>query len=431
MNVLYFHQHFSTPRGATGTRSYEFARHLVEAGHGVTVVCGSTRKADTGLRGAFRRGRRDGSVDGIRVIELDVVYSNHDGFIARTRAFLRFALGGLAIALREKCDLVFATSTPLTAGIPGIAARWLRGKPFVFEVRDLWPQLPREMGVVTNPIVLTAMDWLEWLSYHSAQRLIGLSPGIVEGIVRRGIPEDRVATIPNGSDLELFDPARYDRASVSIPGVGDDDLVAAFTGAHGVANGLDAVVDAAAVLKERSRDDIKFVFIGDGNRKRALVERARNAGLDNCIFLDPVPKEELARILTRVDVGLMVLADVPAFYRGTSPNKFFDYLSSGTPVLNNYPGWLADLIRAHECGAVVEPRRPEAFADALERLARSTDRRLEMGVSARDLAVRMFDRRTLADRFRKVLEAALQAPREAWPVSGSAAAAGPDPRGGS
>lgn len=404
MNVLYVHQHFSTPRGATGTRSYEFARHLVAEGHDVTVLCGSSRQADTGLRGTFRRGRREGRVDGIRVIELDIPYSNHDRFGKRTVAFLRFALGGVGISLRAEYDVVFATSTPLTAGIPGIVARWLRRKPFVFEVRDLWPEAPREMGAITNPAVLAALDGLEWVAYHSAHHLIGLSPGIVNGIVRRGIPKNRVALIPNGCDLELFDPTRHDRESASIPGVGEGDFVAAFAGAHGMANGLDSVLDAAVVLTDRGRTDIKVVLIGDGAQKAALMKRACAAQLDNCIFLDPLPKGELARLLSRVDVGLMVFANVPAFYQGTSPNKFFDYLASGTPVLNNYPGWVADLIRAHDCGVVVEPGRPEAFADALEGLARYPERLPAMAASARHLAEQMFARRDLANRFRMILE---------------------------
>ncbi len=403
MKVLYFHQHFTTPRGASGTRSYEFARHLIEEGHEVTMVCGSSSKADTGLAGPFRRGRREGIVEGIRVIELEVPYSNYDGFVKRAWAFLRFALRSIGIALREEYDVVFATSTPLTAGIPGIAARWLRRKPFVFEVRDLWPELPKAMGVITNPVVLTLMSWLEWVSYHSAHRLIGLSPGIVEGIVRRGVDQDRVTMIPNGCDLELFDPERYDRDSVEIPGVGPDDFVAAFTGAHGIANGLNAVLDAAAVLKERGRNHIKIVFIGDGKLKPELIARAEQEGLDNCIFLDPVPKKELARMMVRVDVGLMILDNVPAFYRGTSPNKFFDYIASGTPVLNNYPGWLADLIQCHQSGLATDPDDAEAFADALEKMEDALDDLRSERAAARALAQR-FARPRLAKKFREHLE---------------------------
>ena len=152
MKLLYFHQHFTTPKGASGTRSYEFARRLIARGHEVTMVCGSYGTGDTGLTGEYRKGRRSGTVDGIRVIELHLPYSNADSFLKRSVTFLKFAARSVSIALSESYDLLFATSTPLTAAIPGIVARPIRRKPFVFEVRDLWPELPREMGVITNPV---------------------------------------------------------------------------------------------------------------------------------------------------------------------------------------------------------------------------------------------------------------------------------------
>ncbi len=261
MHILYFHQHFSTPRGATGIRSYEMARRLVERGHRVTMVCGSYGLGQTGLEGTFQRGRRQGMVDGIEVIEFDLSYSNNDGFARRSATFLRYAFGSVAVALGGRYDLAFATTTPLTAGIPGIVARWLRGKPFVFEVRDLWPELPREMGVIRNPVVLGALSALEWASYRSAHRCIALSPGIAAGIARRGVCPACIATIPNGCDIDIFgggEPAWRPE------GVADTDLLAVFTGTHGMANGLDAVLDAAAELKRRARADIKLLLVGEG-----------------------------------------------------------------------------------------------------------------------------------------------------------------------
>lgn len=219
MRVLYFHQHFCTPHGAAGIRSYEMARRLLHHGHEVTMVCGSYAGGHTGLSGDFQRGRREGMVDGIRVIEFDLAYSNADGFVRRSAMFFRFALRSVGLALTAPYDVLFATTTPLTAGIPGIFARWLRGKPFVFEVRDLWPELPRAMGVIRNRAVLRALDWLEWASYRSAHRLIGLSPGIVEGIARRGVPRGRIASVPNGCDLGIFsNPAEPWRPEGVEPG---------------------------------------------------------------------------------------------------------------------------------------------------------------------------------------------------------------------
>jgi len=396
MHILYFHQYFSTPRGAGGIRSYEMARRLIERGHEVTMVCGSSGSGDTGLSGGFRHGRRSGIVDGIRVIELDLPYSNYDGFLKRSLTFIRFALRSIWIAITEKYDLVFATSTPLTAGIPGIAARILRQKPFVFEVRDLWPELPREMGVISNPLVLKAMDILEWLSYHCAKGCIGLSPGIVDGIIRRGIASGNVIMIPNGCDLELFSAKESGRTG--------KEFKAIFTGAHGIANGLDAVLDAAGELKKRDRKDINLLFIGDGRLKPALKERAAAENLDNCLFLDPIPKNKMPDLLQQVDAGMMILANIPAFYYGTSPNKFFDYIASGLPVINNYPGWIAGMITENRCGIAVQPENPAAFADALEYVVDHRDEAIAMGRNARALAKQSFDRRKLADEFVDWLE---------------------------
>jgi glycosyltransferase involved in cell wall biosynthesis len=159
------------------------------------------------------------------------------------------------------------------------------------------------------------------------------------------------------------------------------------------------------VLARRGREDIRLVFVGDGLRKADLVARARREALANCIFLEPLAKRDLAAFMARVDVGLMILADLPAFYRGTSPNKFFDYIAAGLPVLNNYPGWLADLIRTHECGVALPPGDPEVFADALERLADDPVRRASMGAAARRLAESRFARKDLADQFAEALMA--------------------------
>lgn len=403
MRVLYVHQYFSTPGGAAGLRSYDMAQRLLKHGHAVTMLCGSSSTGQTGIEEPFRNGRRRGMVNGIEVIEFDLAYANAHGLLRRAWTFLRFAIASLMVALREDYDVIFTTTTPLTAGIPGIFARWLRGKPFVFEVRDLWPELPKAMGVIRNPVVLALMSALEWASYRSADRLIGLSPGIVEGIRRRGVPADRIIEVSNGCDVALFGNA----ISPWRPqGVRDSDMMAIFAGAHGMANGLDAALDAAAELQRRGRDDIRIVLVGEGKLKPALQERARREGIANVIFHDPIGKQRLVDLMAASDLGLQILANVPAFYYGTSPNKFFDYLAAGRPVLINYPGWLAEYIEAERCGFVVPPEDAVAFADAIERAADDRAMLVAMGKRARQLAGEQFDRGDLADRWVRWVERA-------------------------
>jgi len=393
MKIIYFHQHFCIPSGDGGIRSYAMAQALLKDGHAVTMVCGSYQGADTGLYCDFKRGKREGLVDGIKVIEYDLPYSNSDSFLKRTLLFFKFSFKGVGLALIRKYDVVFATTTPLTAGIPGIFARWLRGKKFVFEVRDLWPELPRAMGVITNPVILMSMSALEWLSYRSAHRCIGLSPGIVEGISKRGVSKDKIKLIPNGCDLDIFNSESEEWRPERVKA---DDFMAVFTGTHGMANGLEALLDVAVELKHRGLDNIKIVLIGQGRLKSSLQSKARGMNLDNVIFHDPVDKEKLSGLMKSADLGLQILANVPAFYYGTSPNKFFDYIAAGLPVLNNYPGWLAEMIEDNKCGYSVAPENPKLFVDALEDAFNNKDKIESMGKNARALAERDFDRANFA-----------------------------------
>ena len=401
LKIIFFDQHFSTPQGSTGNRSYWFCRTLINSGHEVIIISGSYHGASTGINEPFVNGCREGVVDGIRVIEYDMPYSNKDSFFKRAWIFMKFALRSTFFVLRESCDLVFATSTPLTIGIPGIITRWLKRKPFVFEVRDLWPELPREMGVITNPIILNLMSLLEWISYYSAHRLIGLSPGIVEGIARRGIEKSQIAMIPNGCDLNMFD---QNLEPLRPEGVDESDLMVIYTGTHGIANGLNAILDVALELKNRQIKGIKLVLVGDGKLKPELVHRAKNEKLNNVIFLDLMDKHKLTRLMAGADLGIQCLANVPAFYYGTSPNKFFDYIAAGLPVLNNYPGWIADMINTHQCGFAIPPDNAILFADSLEYAANHCDELESMGKAARKLAKSKFDRSMLASGFVKWLE---------------------------
>lgn len=365
------------------------------------MVCGRSDRSPLEIPLDTKAGWYRGDVDGIDVIALPLDYSNSHGIARRLWAFLLFGWKSVMIALRHEYDLIFATSTPLTAAMPGIAASWLRRKPFVFEVRDLWPELPKAMGM-KNPVLLLGMWIIEGLAYRSSVACVGLAPGIVEGIARRSSKNHPIALIPNGCDLGIFQPSL--RSKITIPGIGPDDFVVGFTGAHGKANGLDAVLDAAAILKRRGNSQIKILLVGEGSEKSRLVARAQQEGLENVIFHKAIPKRELAKVTASLGCGLMVLDNIPAFYRGTSPNKFFDYISAGIPVVNNYPGWLADMILQNQCGVVADAGSAESLADALQSLANAPQKCSQMGLQSRQLAEESFARENLASRFVYVIE---------------------------
>ncbi len=370
------------------------SKQLIARGHEVTIVCGSYHVGNTGLSGSFYKGIRSGNVDGINIIECNLKYSSNYNFYKRSKSFIIFALKSIKIALTREYDLILASSTPLTISLPGILARWLRGKPFIFEVRDLWPELPKAMKVITNPLILFLLDSLEWISYHSAHLIIALSPGMVEGIKKRGIPNSKIIMIPNGCDFKIFEKSQQIPV---IEKIKKDDFVAIFSGSHGVANGLDSILKVARDLKSKNITNIKIILIGDGPTKNGLINQSIEYNLDNIVFLDPVSKHDLAKVFQRADVGLQILADIPAFYYGTSPNKFFDYLSAGLPIITNYPGWVADLIINNKCGAYVEPNSYDDFSSSLIDFRDDKILLEKMGINSFNLGKREFLRSNLTN----------------------------------
>jgi glycosyltransferase involved in cell wall biosynthesis len=271
------------------------------------------------------------------------------------------------------------------------------------------------MGIVRNPVAKRVLLLWEWITYRCAAKLVALAPGIKEGIRRKAnVPDERIVMIPNGSDTKNLRP--LGRLARELLPIGDELFVLGFTGTHGRANGLDAVLDAAAVLQRRGVEGIAFALIGDGREKARLVRRAADERLDNVHFVGLFKKAQYNRVLAELDIGLQILENVPAFYYGTSPNKFFDYLAAGRPVLVNYPGWMADLVTEHECGVAVPPDDPEAFADAVEQLLAGRERLGEMGHAARSLAEAEFSQEKILVDLARFVEgevAAIPAPASA------------------
>lgn len=402
MKILYVQQHFATGRGEAGVRGYNLVRTLADRGHDVTVICGHNWR-DPSLK--IQPGTVvEQDLDGFRLVQIGVFYSNHQSFRARLLSFLRFAALACRETVRRDADLVFASSTPLTVSLPALAARWLRGTPYVFEVRDLWPDLPIEMGVLRNPLLRWILLLWERIVYLGAWRLVALAPGIKEGIERKaGIPSRQIAMIPNGADTENLRPLppRRPRTHLGLP---DDLLVLGYTGTHGTANGLDAILDAAAVLRTRGVQSAAFALIGDGREKPRLLRRAADENLANVHFFDLVNKTTYNEVLAELDVGLQTLLDIPGFRWGTSPNKFFDYLAAGRPVLVNYPGWMSGLVTESHCGVAVPPGDPEAFADAVEALLAQRGRLPAMGAAARALSEEQFSQQRILVDLARFLE---------------------------
>jgi len=403
MRILYIHQSFCTRNGRSGTRSYEFAKFLVRRGHQVTMVTSTSHLSDVRVPAGQKSARLD--IDGIQVIAIDVPYSHHMGVLGRGWSFLRFMFESTRVALAARGhDVVFATSTPFTVAIPGMLASLVHRRPLVFEVRDLWPEAPIQLGALRNPVVIAALRALEKLTYRRSAAVIALSPGIRDGIVATGIPASRVPVIPNCSDLDLFVPEPPDPKVVARYGL-QDYCVVTHAGSMGDKNGLETLIDAAEILQRAGRDDVKIVLVGEGRTETSLRARIESKRLRNLVFTGGVSRTEVAEILKSSDVCLCLVKNVPVLST-CSPNKLFDALAAGRPVIVNIDGWMHELVESNEVGLFATPGSAADLAACILELVGSYETRHAMGIRARRLAESQFDRQQLAAQFERVLATA-------------------------
>lgn len=405
MHILYLHQYFATRKGTTGTRSYEFARYLVGKGHRVTMMTSGLENREFPVPEG--KPYAEFEIEGIRVIAIAAAYNDPQvgtGLSGSQRMFKFYQFAWLACRIGKKLpapDVVFATHTPLTIGLAGLTLGQYFKVPFVFEVRDLWPEALVNIGALDNSLVIWWLERMAKKIYAGATHIVALSPGMKEGIVRAGVPADKVTVIPNASDLDLFNPdidGSEQRQRLGLK----DRFAAIYFGAMGLANGLEYVIEAARILAERGKKNIILVLLGSGGKRSELEKLASKYELKNVIFSDPAPdKKKLAQIVTGCDVCLTIYR--AAREQSWSPNKMFDALAAGKPVLINVPGWLGETIEKNNCGRCLDARRPEALADALQELATNPELCRQMGKKARELAEREFDRIKMANLLENLL----------------------------
>lgn len=353
---------------------------------------------------------------GCRVHWFGVPYSNRFGASARMRAFARFAVACTHKALTIAADVVLATSAPLSIAVPALAAHRLLGAPYVFEVRDLWPETPIAMGVLTNPVAIRAARRLEATAYRRAAHVVALSPDMKAGVMRCGIPDDRVSVIPNSCDFDLFSATPEEALAFRqrFDWLKDRPLVV-YTGALGRVNGVGYLAEVAAAAMPRF-PQMRFLVVGDGCEHDAIRQLARKRAVweRNFFMLPPLAKREMPAVLAAADIATSTTIDLPALW-SNSANKVFDALAAGTPIAINHEGWLADLIRRYGAGLVLPSGSPQ---QAAEMLACATNRqwRQHAGRAAKRLGRERFDRDRLAVQLEAVLaKAAGHAPRSASP----------------
>lgn len=396
MHILLLHQVFIRPGDAGGTRHYEFARHLVRAGHRVTVLTGTVSYLD----GApIQAERREIIEPGFEIIRCAQFSSVHKNFIRRTLVHISFMVTAFFRGLFiRNVDLVFGTSPPLFQAISAFLIAWFKRKPFLFEVRDLWPYFAVAMGVLRQRQLLRLAEWAEAFLYRHADLVMINSPGFEEHVRAHGAAD--VAIVPNGVDIAEFDPQMQNpdfRRQHQL----EDKFVLLYTGAHGMANDLGVVLDAAERLLEY--DDVRILFLGDGREKAHLVADAAERGLENILFLDPVAKQQIPMVLAAVDACLAVLMPIDAF-KLTYPNKVFDYMAAGKPVILAIDGVIREVVERAQAGIAVAPGNADALAKAILKFARNPAMVREMGRNGRIYVQEHFNRSQQAQKAIMIME---------------------------
>ncbi|MDD5428465.1 MAG: glycosyltransferase family 4 protein [Candidatus Omnitrophica bacterium] len=396
MKVLYFYQFFATAKGSWGKRVYEFARRWVKEGDSVIVITSAFDKS--GLKPEGFVSRID--VEGIDVRVINIPVSNKQTFTYRIFSYMAYAILGSWYALTLPADVVISSSGPISVGIPGLVARYLRRKPFIFEVRDIWPEGAVELGVIHNRAVIGMARFFERWCYRASSLVIALSEGMEEWIRKKNpsLPL-RIEVITNASDNSIADKIRDD---LKLPGWAAGKNIVIYVGTIGRANNCSQILDAAAVLKRQGHKNIEIAIIGDGRERLSLEARATGLGLDNVHFPGLMPQESVVKWMFKAKCMLLVLKNVPVLDT-SSPNKLFDAFAVGLPVIQVTQGWIKDMMKRENCGITVPPDDPEAMAGAITEVIGNTELRNTLKENSRRAAREIFDQGMLADKMRSAI----------------------------
>lgn len=395
MKIIYIHQYFTLPSEPGGTRSYWISRALAERGDKVVMIT-STNK--------FHPEAKIENIDGIEVHYVKNDYSNYMSKIAKLKSFVRFFVKSINEAKKEKdVDIVFATSTPLTVGGVALALKRLKKWPYVFEVRDLWPEFPIQIGAIRNKMLQKLLRKFEKRIYDRSNHVVALSPGMKAGVIAAGTPEEKVTMVPNMSKPEEFFPHEPDIKIAEEFGINLYKFNIIHFGSMGRANGLQYIIEAAKIARERGIKDVEFLFMGDGATLPELQKLTEEYDLENVKFLGNHPMKTVSEVVNLCDASITSFLNLPIL-QTNSPNKLFDSLSAGKPIIVNSAGWTKDLVEQDDCGFFVDPDSPADFVDKILLYKDDKDRLKRWGENARKLSETTFNRSILANKVAEVIE---------------------------
>ena len=390
MHVLLIHQAFATIQEPGGTRHHELALYLADCGHRITIIASpisylTGRKIDSDSKYSEH--------EQIRIIRPWVYSALHRSFLHRVLNFLSFMISSFIAGLGvEDVDLVWGTTPPLFQGVTAWVLARIKRAPFLFEVRDLWPAFAVAVGVLNNRLLINVSEWLERFLYRGANALVINSPGFRKHVESKG--GRRVFLVPNGADVTMFHPENRGNSFRKENDL-DDQFVVLYAGAHGMSNDLDVLLETANLL--RALENVNFVLLGDGKEKPRLQQQAVLMDLNNVRFIDPLPKAKMTEAISAADVCVAILKPVD-LYKTVYPNKVFDYMAAGRPVILAIDGVIREVVESACAGVAVQPGNPDALAEAIRVLEADPIKRKMMGQNGRRHIEKYFERSKLAEK---------------------------------
>ena len=400
MRILLIHQYFLEPDDGGGSRFNEMTKHWVSQGHEIEVIAGMMHANGSEKRpeykGKWTVTKKD---ENVLVHRTHVSESYNNGFLGRLWGYFSFVLssiyGGL-FKTKGKFDVILVTSPPLFVGITAYILSLLKRVPFVFEIRDLWPESAIDTGVLNNKLIIKMAYWFENFIYKRAKLINVLTPAFRMKLIQKGVPESKIIYIPNAADFSISDELSDFDASKFKTDLGlQDNFVITYVGAHGVANHLIQVLDAAERIKHTP---VVFQLIGSGMQKQELIEESKKRELSNVIFRDPVPKKEVFKYILSSDMGASILKKVDTF-KTIYSNKTFDYMSCSIPVFLAIDGISKDLINEAKCGVFIEPENVDDWVEKIEDILSYQINLETMGINGRKYALENFHRTALSEKY--------------------------------
>jgi glycosyltransferase involved in cell wall biosynthesis len=405
MRILFISHYFSPEGNAPATRVFEMTRRWAAAGHSVTVITG-VPNVPNGVPYPGYRNRifRRETMEHVEVQRVWTFLAPNRGTVRRILNYLSFMVSAITAGLFvPRPDVVIATSPQFFCGWAGAWVARLRRRPFILEIRDLWPESIAAVGAIRRPAILRFLGWLEKRLYAAARVLVTVGEGYREQLEARGVPPARLRVVPNGVNLRMFSPQPRDERRRAELGFRPGDFVCAYVGTLGMACGLDIVIRAARTLQARGRTDICFLLVGDGAVREALEKEARTARLERVLITGRLEKEKIPGILAASDACLIHLKR-QLLFRSVLPSKIFEAAAMARPIILGVEGHAAALVQSAGAGLCIEPDNDEALVHAVEQLAADAEQREKMGQAGREKIGRRFDYDLLASEYLRILE---------------------------